>query len=204
MLFCVNVFIINNENSLIIINLYDNIGMTKDYKPITSNRLFKDVIRSGHKRFKNRMIISIFIKYNYKNLFFLFLRKRGIILKDVSYDLIKKGLDMSSMRQKTISNNISNINTPGFKAGRIEFEEILQKAKDVSMSKTDNMHFGVRDIDDINLQVKKRNTTMLNDNGNNVDIDLEMTELSANEIYYNTLIRQVNAKLGNMSYVING
>lgn len=124
-------------------------------------------------------------------------------MKDISYNLVKKGLDMSSLRQRTISNNISNINTPGFKAGRVEFEEILDKAKGVNISKTDDKHFGIRDVGDIDLKVKRKDTTMLNDNGNNVDIDLEMTELSANEIYYNTLIRQVNAKLGNLSYVIN-
>ena len=124
-------------------------------------------------------------------------------MKDISYNLVKKGLDMSDIRQKTISSNISNINTPGFKAGRVEFEELLQKSKNIRLSKTDDKHFGIRNIEDLDLKVKKKNTTMVNDNGNNVDIDLEMTELSANEIYYNVLIRQVNSKLGNLNYVIN-
>ncbi len=124
-------------------------------------------------------------------------------MRDISYNLIKKGLDMSSLRQKTISNNIANINTPGYKVNKVEFEELLQTAKNVRMEKTHDRHFGIKDIDDIDLKVKKRNTTMLNDNGNNVDIDLEMTELSANEIYYNVLIRQVNSKLSSLNYVIN-
>ncbi len=124
-------------------------------------------------------------------------------MRDLSYDLVKKSLDMSSLRQKTISNNIANINTPGFKVGRVEFEEVLRSIKGIRMSKTDDKHFGIRNIDDIDLKVKNKNTTMLNDNGNNVDIDLEMTELSANEIYYNVLIRQVNSKLSNLNYVIN-
>lgn len=110
---------------------------------------------------------------------------------------------MSDLRQKTISNNVSNINTPGFKSGRVEFEELLQKSKNIRLAKTDDQHFGIRNISDIDLKVKEKNSTMVNDNGNNVDIDLEMTELSANEIYYNVLIRQVNSKLGNLNYVIN-
>ncbi|OLS03778.1 flagellar basal body rod protein FlgB [Tissierella creatinophila] len=125
-------------------------------------------------------------------------------MKDLSYNLIKKGLDMSSLRQRTISHNIANINTSNFKTGRVEFEEILKRVSDgVGIDKTDDKHFGVKDIDDIDLKVKKKNTTMLNDNGNNVDIDLEMTELSANEVYYNVLIRQVNSKLSSLNYVIN-
>ena len=124
-------------------------------------------------------------------------------MKDISYNLVKKGLDMSDLRQKTISNNISNINTPGFKSGRVEFEELLQKSKNIRLNKTDDKHFGIRNVEDLDLKVKNKNSTMVNDNGNNVDIDLEMTELSANEIYYNVLIRQVNSKLGNLNYVIN-
>lgn len=120
----------------------------------------------------------------------------------MTYNLVKKGLDMSSLRQKTISNNISNINTPEFKSGRVEFEELL-KAESMRVNKTDDMHFGIRNIEDIDLKVKDRKTTMVNDNGNNVDIDLEMTELSANELYYNTLIRQINSKLSSLNYVIN-
>lgn len=124
-------------------------------------------------------------------------------MNDISYNLIKKGLDMSSLRQKTTSNNIANINTPGFKVDKVEFEELLNTAKNIRIHKTDDQHFGVKDIDDINLKIKKRSTTMVNDNGNNVDIDLEMAELSANEIYYNVLIRQVNSKLSSLNYVIN-
>ncbi|MFZ7120926.1 MAG: flagellar basal body rod protein FlgB [Eubacteriaceae bacterium] len=125
---------------------------------------------------------------------------------DLSYDLIKKGLDVSSMRQKTISSNIANVNTPNYKVNRVEFEELLLQYIDdngIDMTKTDDKHFGYDSIEDIEAVVQKRENTFLNDNGNNVDIDLEMTNLAANEIYYNALIEQMNRKLGNLNYVIN-
>ena len=110
-------------------------------------------------------------------------------MSDYSYHLIKKGLDVSSLRQRIISTNIANINTPNYKVNKVEFEEFLAKAKsDASVP---------------HPIVKKRTGTSVNENGNNVDIDLEMTELAANEIYYNVLIHQLNAKLSNMNYVIN-
>ena len=125
-------------------------------------------------------------------------------MSDFSYDLIKKGLDVSSLRQKTTSSNIANLNTPNYKVNKVEFEELLTQATNkVNMKKTDQMHFGVSSADDIQPVVEKRTSTSLNDNGNNVDVDLEMTELAANEIYYNVLIHQVNGKLGNLNYVIN-
>lgn len=125
-------------------------------------------------------------------------------MADFTYDLIKKGLDMSSLRQKTISSNIANINTPGYKVNKVEFENILDKAmKGIALKKTHENHFGIGKISDVDPIVMKRTGTFLNDNGNNVDIDIEMTELAANEIYYSMLIRQVNSKLGNLNYVIN-
>lgn len=115
-------------------------------------------------------------------------------MSDFSYELVKKGLDVSSLRQRTISSNIANINTKDYKVNKVEFEEYLSKAMDgASITKTHQKHFGINNIKDIVPEVNKRETTVLNENGNNVDIDLEMTELSANEIYYNILVQQLNA-----------
>lgn len=125
-------------------------------------------------------------------------------MNDLSYDLIKKGLDVGALRQRSISSNISNINTPDYKVNKVEFEEYLSNAVDsIRMKKTHNLHFGISNIRDVEPVLTKRETTMLSDNGNNVDIDLEMTELAANEIYYNVLIQQLNSRLGNLNYVIN-
>jgi flagellar basal-body rod protein FlgB len=125
-------------------------------------------------------------------------------MSDYSYDLIKKGLDVASLRQKTISSNIANVNTPNYKVNKVEFEEYLVQAKDkLTLKATHEKHFGPKKLKDIEPEVKKRENTSLNDNGNNVDIDLEMTELAANEIYYSILIQQLNSRLANLNYVIN-
>lgn len=120
-----------------------------------------------------------------------------------SYDLIKKAMDISSLRQKSISSNISNINTPDYKANRVKFEEYLQNAKKVHIKKTDKRHFGIESIKDINPEMEKRDNISLRDDGNSVDIDIEMADLAANEIYYNVLTRQISSKLSNLNYVIN-
>ena len=122
----------------------------------------------------------------------------------MTYDLIKKTLDVSSLRQNTISSNIANLNTPDYKVNKVEFEKYLSEAKNgIALQKTNSMHFGVDNIRDIKAVIEKRTTTSVNDNGNNVDVDMEMTELAANEIYYSTLIQQLNSRLSNFNYVIN-
>ena len=123
---------------------------------------------------------------------------------NLTYDLLKRGLDASIMRQEAISNNIANINTTNYKCSKVEFEELLHKAmNNVGLKKTHEKHFGIEKIADVEPKIGKKTETYLNDNGNNVDIDLEMTELAANEIYYSILVRQLNAKLGSLNYVIN-
>lgn len=124
-------------------------------------------------------------------------------MADLSYDLIKKGLDMSSLRQNSIASNIANINTPGYRANKVKFEEFLLDAKKLQMKKSHEAHFGIDSLKDVKAQVTKRENYALSDNMNNVDIDLEMTELAANEIYYYVLIRQISSKLSSLNYVIN-
>lgn len=124
-------------------------------------------------------------------------------MADFSYDLIKKGLDMSSLRQKSISSNISNVNTPNYKANKVKFEEFLWDADKLRLKTSHEVHYGANAIKDLEPEVTKRQGFAQTENMNNVDIDLEMTELAANEIYYNVLIRQISSKLSNLNYVIN-
>ena len=122
----------------------------------------------------------------------------------MSYDLIKKTLDVAVLRHNAISNNIANVNTPDYKVNKVEFEKFLTEAKDgINMTRTNEMHFGLKTIDEIEPVIEKRTSTSMNDNGNNVDIDMEMAELAANEIYHSTLIQQINSRLGSLSYIIN-
>ena len=125
-------------------------------------------------------------------------------MSDYSYELVKKGLDVASLRQKAISSNIANANTPNYKVNKVEFEKYLTEAAEgILLKKTHERHIGIRGLKDIVPEIKKRETTSLNANGNNVDIDLEMTELAANEIYYSILVQQLNSKLSSLNYVIN-
>ncbi len=126
-------------------------------------------------------------------------------MKDLSYQILKNGLDASSARQKTISSNIANVNTPGYKVSKVSFESILAKAIDnngESMIKTHENHLGGAIASQVKGEVKVVDGNSMDETGNNVDIDREMVDLAANEIYYSALIEQVNRKLSVMSFVI--
>jgi flagellar basal-body rod protein FlgB len=112
-----------------------------------------------------------------------------------NYQLLTRALDASSLRQDAVSHNIANINTPGYKAQRVEFENLLHQAMSGNgMSRTDDRHYGQNGIGDLSPQIVRREGTSIRDDGNNVDIDLEMSELAANNIYYQSLTNQLSAK----------
>ncbi|MDP4087901.1 MAG: flagellar basal body rod protein FlgB [Bacillota bacterium] len=123
---------------------------------------------------------------------------------DKVYNLIKKGLDASSLRSKAISNNIANLNTKGYKRYYVSFEDTLQdKMNTLQMKKSDPLHLGGND-EEGTISVKQDTSTSITPDGNNVDVDNEMTNMAANTLMYNALITEANAKFSMAGYVITG
>jgi flagellar basal-body rod protein FlgB len=50
------------------------------------------------------------------------------VFDSVTFVAMNSALDGLSMRQRVIADNIANIQTPGFQAGRVSFEDSLAKA----------------------------------------------------------------------------
>ena len=49
-------------------------------------------------------------------------------LESVTQAALQSALDGLSLRQKSIANNIANVNTPGYQAKRVQFEEALGRS----------------------------------------------------------------------------
>jgi len=123
--------------------------------------------------------------------------------------LLKKGLDASWLKNEVISNNVANVDTPGFKSSSVQFEAMFKEALDNNGSnfvgtKTQEKHLdiGSKDINKLNATATQNNNTTMRLDGNNVDIDSEMTELAKNTIYYNMLSIKVSKELGRLRLAI--
>lgn len=104
--------------------------------------------------------------------------------------LIKNTMDASSLRSRTISNNIANVTTPGYKRVEVSFESQLRKAMDGSSlngsrTRENHMKLGQGDISSVRAQVYRPNDPTLPSGVNNVDIDTEMAKLAETQIMYN-------------------
>ena len=105
---------------------------------------------------------------------------------------LSQALDLGSARIQAISNNISNINTPGFKRQDATFAALLQSAEG-----------GDDDGDKAPTLVTQRGGSMRPD-GNNVDIDAETSRLAATEIYYQGASQLLAGQFSGLKYVISG
>ena len=101
-------------------------------------------------------------------------------------------LNFRGERQKVISGNIANINTPNYKTKDLVFENELQnvnKTKMLEMNKTSSRHLGNINTTSINSKpnlVKVDGLEEQND-GNNVNLDTQMSEMSKNKIIFDAI-----------------
>ncbi|MGE5672567.1 MAG: flagellar basal body rod protein FlgB [Mycobacterium leprae] len=108
-------------------------------------------------------------------------------------NVLTNALQAAQMRQMVLANNVANANTPGFKRSHVEFEQQLAKALQEG-----------RDPVAVQPAVVQETNTSLQPDGNNVDMEVEMTEMAQNQIYYAALTQQLSSQLARMRMVIKG
>jgi flagellar basal-body rod protein FlgB len=128
----------------------------------------------------------------------------GSSISGNTYNLLKKSMDASALRGKVIANNIANINTKGYKKLYVTFEDTLNESMGTKTMKTDNNKHMQTVSSSGDIVVERDENTSMRQDGNNVDIDLEMTNQAANTLMYNALVKQVNSKMSLKSYIIGG
>ncbi|OIJ17830.1 flagellar basal body rod protein FlgB [Anaerobacillus alkalidiazotrophicus] len=122
--------------------------------------------------------------------------------------LLEQSLHAASLRQKTISQNIANVDTPNYKAQKTVFKHQLDQAIDgqrLQAYRNDERHFEFgSQKNSSKAAVVARHQSVFNHNGNNVDIEHEMAEMAKNQIYYNALIERINGRFNSIKTVIGG
>ena len=100
-------------------------------------------------------------------------------------------LNFRGERQKVISSNIANINTPNYKTKDLVFEHELDKVKEprLQLAQTSGAHFKNAEAQN-NLPnprlIQVQGLEEQND-GNNVNLDTQMSEMSKNKVIFDAL-----------------
>lgn len=115
-------------------------------------------------------------------------------------------LDGLSRRQQATSNNIANIDTPGYMRQQVNFETELQRMfgqGSAGMATTDERHFTTGNAlrDQLGMDPQQLLSSSRLD-GNTVDIDQEMITLTETQMRFQAASQAISKKLGTIRTVI--
>ena len=118
-------------------------------------------------------------------------------------NVLNRAADAACQRNEAISNNIANVDTPGYKRQDVAFESVLQKA--LGNNRYESMDEKVSNINLSRLRgrayVDYANYSYRLD-GNNVDIENENVMLAENQLKYQGLISSINQEFTNLQTVM--
>lgn len=103
-------------------------------------------------------------------------------------------------RQRAIANNVANVDTPGFKATEVRFEDTLKTAISRGAGATQSQS-------SLNAAASRStlvDATTTRADGNNVDIDREMELLGEANLNYSAMTQVMSTRLGILRNVISG
>lgn len=127
------------------------------------------------------------------------------------FDKTTKGLaaslNMRQLRHNLIAANVANAETPNYHAKKLDFEEALSRALDVDnlrgVSVTHDDHFPISGsgVSSVRPDVYENPEGAINNDGNTVDLEREMSNLSENNLLYKSALQLINKKMAALKYV---
>jgi len=123
----------------------------------------------------------------------------GSIINDNSLTISKLALDGLARRQEAISQNVANADTPGYQATTVDFETAIKAALDDSASthlslQTSNVNHLQSSESAGGFAAVSRGGTERAD-GNNVDIDVELMDMTEVGVKYQAISQVASKKL---------
>lgn len=109
-----------------------------------------------------------------------------------SLTILEKSLDVRMTNQRLVSANIANVDTPGYRAERLDFEG--------TMKNIINAPDDPKAADPLILASTEAGRTL---DGNNVDLETELSELSRNKLMYSLTSQLIAAKFRQLATVVD-
>ena len=115
-------------------------------------------------------------------------------LDNLGFQAMQSSLDALWLKQKLISHNLANVETPGFKAKEVSFQDALENARNES---SDSGPYRFQ------ATVSSDETTSSRPDGNNVDLDKENLELFDTYLQAVAIYQKMSGQISDVRYVIN-
>lgn len=117
-----------------------------------------------------------------------------MLFDSLDFKAMEAGLNALNVKQQVISQNLSNIDTPGYKSKEVSFKDLLENEMDKDDSSQKKYSFETK--------VTQTQNTYFTTDGNNVDTDKESLELYSTYLQSAAIIQKLNSTVGNYQYVL--
>jgi len=116
-------------------------------------------------------------------------------VRDSQIGLLAQALDVAGLRHRVIAHNIANVNTPGFRHLQVIFEEELSQAL------SERGHAAAAQV---RPTVVESPGDAAREDGNTVDIDMELARLGKNNLLYRAFAQLLAARLATLRSAVTG
>ena len=121
--------------------------------------------------------------------------------------VLERGIDLAVTRQKLISSNIANEETPGYKTKDISFQKELSKklrTQTLTMARTNHahLHAGTGGINGVEIKIDKGPGDGID--GNTVSLEKEMVKMAENKLMHDAAMTLLSKKFEGLKSAIIG
>lgn len=110
---------------------------------------------------------------------------------DKSFGVLTKIVQAANARQKVLSSNIANSDTPGYKAKDVKFDNLLKNES--RLLTTDPKHIG-KGSNKISSEILIEENPSWGDS-NNVELNTEVAKMTENSLRHDAAIKILNTKI---------
>jgi len=129
-------------------------------------------------------------------------------------DMLHRGMSVATLRDNVIANNLANADVPNFKRTDVHFESELRRALEterqrpvLELRQTNQMHisnWNPRNFQDVQPRRVLDFLTQYNNNGNNVDPEMEFNMLLTNRMRYLLMAQSISFEFGQVNMILRG
>jgi flagellar basal-body rod protein FlgB len=124
---------------------------------------------------------------------------------DKAFGVHDNALLLFERRTQLLSENIANVDTPGFKAKDINFDQVLQsqQKQSVKLNATHKGHIGLSQ-DAYSEDIEFRQVDQSSADGNTVDMQKEKAAFAENTVRYQTTLQILSRKISGLKMAFRG
>lgn len=117
-----------------------------------------------------------------------------------------QALRLRAQRASILATNLANVNTPGYRAKDMDFNEVMQgmQRESSTLQTTNSQHMRMAVGNDLGFRLKYRLPLQDSLDGNTVDMQQERSAFTQNALMYQTSLRFLNGRIQGLMSALRG